>query len=651
MARGEGGLKRTGPREGRPHNEQTDHLFLHCPGIQPLLHYAHDHLWFFPIPATLPEFILVTKPLTPLEALTNILVLHCLWAVISQSHLFPPAHIASNLFSLFRFTLRACRARFPQLFRTTPTATPIRTTTFQKTKKKKKTREGRPISPPASSSSLGVLSMRRHNLANLGERGRSENMECCVIGLGTMGASLARNAARRGARVVIYNRSPERGEEFVRKYRHEGNFLPVHQLEDLKTSMATPRLIIVMVTAGDAIDAINDSLLPILDPGDIVVDGGNSNYRDTERRIAKMSQRGIHFVGMGVSGGEEGALLGPSMMPGGDPATWARCSALLTSMAADDGVGGKCACYCGPGGAGHFVKVTHNGIEYAIMQSLAEGYDILRKVGGLTPSQLHEVFTQWNAEGSILRSFLVEITAAIFSVRDTETPNMLVDMIRPHAEQKGTGYWTVEASLHYGAPAPTIAAALFARFLSGAKELRAHNNLAVPHPTDHIEWGTPAMSVFLRQVRSTVELSTIMSYIQGFEILKAASNAEHWNIPLAEIARIWRGGCIIRSALLPIFQKAFVTTEGRDWMSDDLKHLFTDELLDGARRTLSLATLNGIPVAALSASLSYYDSICEPNLPQNLVQAQRDCFGAHTYGRIDKPETEKFHTQWIPSQL
>jgi len=457
-----------------------------------------------------------------------------------------------------------------------------------------------------------------------------------VIGLGTMGANLARNAARHGAEVAVYNRTTEKTAKFMKEHGSEGKFIPCKTFEDLLAALKPPRAILIMVKAGDAVDAVIEEPLS---PGDILIDGGNSHYKDTGRRIQELQKKGIYFIGMGVSGGESGALNGPSMMPGGSEEGYRIIKPLLTKMAADDGDGGKCITYCGPDGAGHFVKMVHNGIEYAIMQCIAESYDILKRVGKYSNAKLAELFTEWNNNDPELRSFLIEITGKIFQKKDSETGNDLIDMILDKAAQKGTGKWTTEAAMNYGFPIPTITAAVDARNLSGCIDCRAGWR-TMPNET----LDTPTPEHFTDHVKSALTLASIVSYMQGITLIAYASQEEGWNIDLGEVVRIWRGGCIIRSTLLPTLQKAYGS--GKD-MEKGLKEIhkhFEEEAQQSWRTVVAHGIAHGVPLPALSASLAFYDSMRAEHLPQNLIQAQRDFFGAHTYERIDKEGT--FHTEW-----
>lgn len=467
-------------------------------------------------------------------------------------------------------------------------------------------------------------------------------MQLAVVGLGTMGANIARNAARNGAKVPVYNRTTETMEQFMKDYASEGDFVACKSYEEIKAAMEPPRAVLIMVKAGTAVDAVIADLLEHLEPGDIIIDGGNSHYPDTERRYKELQEKGIGFLGMGVSGGEEGALMGPSMMPGGDKKAWETMEPLLTKMAADDGAGGKCVAYIGEGGSGHFVKMVHNGIEYGVMQLIAESYDVLKNIGGMTNEQLAETYGAWNENG-FLRSFLVEITAKIFAKKDPDTDADLIDMIVDRAGQKGTGKWTTFAAMDYGVAIPTINAAVDARIISGSTDLRKHGK-AMPHVTD-VQEPAPRPQQLRSMVRNALKQSIITSYNQGFTLMKVASHEHEWSVDLSECARIWRGGCIIRSDLLPEYQHAFSSDSAAAKAAhDEIISRFQGEKQTNWRQVVELGVARGISLPAMSASLMYFDSLQRDKLPQSLVQAQRDFFGAHTFERTDKDG--KFHVEW-----
>lgn len=465
-----------------------------------------------------------------------------------------------------------------------------------------------------------------------------KSMQLGVIGLGTMGANVARNAARNGATVAVFNRTEERTEEFIKNHGTEGAFIGCPTLTAFIKALKPPRAILLMVKAGDAVDALIDDLLPLLLRGDIIIDGGNSHFNDTARRQEILRKKGMHFIGMGISGGEEGALHGPSMMPGGTHEALEHVLPLFTAMAADDGAGGKCVAPMGPDGSGHFVKMVHNGIEYGLMQLLAETYDVMKHIGGLTNEELAEVYGSWN-EG-LLQSFLVEITAKVFQKQDGAGAGFLVDVIKDAAGQKGTGKWTTEAAMNLGVGIPTITAAVDARILSSDPVSRKRYNAELP---ESLPEPLPEAKPIAEMAKNAYLLASICDYLQGFHLLQAASTEYEWKLQLPEIARIWRGGCIIRSGLLPVFQNVFQLDDGEQ-ARRELFAPFEGEAQVDLRRLVSMAIDHGIPVPALSASLNWYDTIRRTRLPQNLVQAQRDFFGAHTYERLDQEGT--FHTEW-----
>lgn len=460
-------------------------------------------------------------------------------------------------------------------------------------------------------------------------------MQLGVIGLGTMGANVARNAARHGAKVAVFNRTKERTKEFLDAFSSEGDFTGCETLQELADELKAPRVVLLMVKAGDAVDAVLDELFPVLKKGDIVIDGGNSHFQDTIRRDERCRKKGINFVGMGISGGEEGALHGPSIMPGGSPEAYEQLAPLLTAIAADDGAGGKCVAHMGPGASGHFVKMVHNGIEYGLMQLIAETYDVLRSVTDMTSEQLGEMYAGWNT--GVMESFLLEITGKIFPVKDPETSEALVDVIKDAAGQKGTGKWTTEAAMSLGVGIPTITAAVDARILSSKPAERKKLSVELPESfPEPIQYAASAQELS----KDAYLCASVCAYLQGFDLLEAASEDHKWNLKLDEIARIWRGGCIIRSGFLPLFQEFFTEKDARRTVFD----LFLGTAQQRWRNFVAFAAERGIPTPAMSASLAYYDTIRRKRLPQNLVQAQRDFFGAHTYERTDRDGT--FHTQW-----
>ncbi|HIK35737.1 MULTISPECIES: NADP-dependent phosphogluconate dehydrogenase [unclassified Thermosynechococcus] len=466
-----------------------------------------------------------------------------------------------------------------------------------------------------------------------------------VIGLAVMGENLALNVERNGFSVAVYNRTPARTEAFMAERAAGRRFKATYSLEEFVASLSRPRRILAMVKAGKPVDDLIQQLKPLLEPGDILIDGGNSLYRETERRVAEMEAAGLCFFGMGVSGGEEGALNGPSLMPGGSREAYQALEPILTKIAAqvDDG---PCVTYIGPGGAGHFVKMVHNGIEYGDMQLIAEAYDLLKNLLGLNHQQLHEVFKSWN-ETPELNSFLIEITSQIFTYIDPETHLPLVDVIVDAAGQKGTGRWTVESALEMGVAIPTITAAVNARIMSSIKAERMAAAQVLPGPAAHFSGN---IEEFISKIRDALYCSKICSYAQGMALIAKGSQELFDNqLNLGEIARIWKGGCIIRAGFLNKIKQAY--SENPQLANLLLAPEFRQTILDKQaawREVLVEATRAGIAVPAFGASLEYFDSYRRDRLPQNLTQAQRDFFGAHTYERIDKPGT--FHTEWVPIQ-
>lgn len=461
-----------------------------------------------------------------------------------------------------------------------------------------------------------------------------------VIGLAVMGENLALNVERNGFPIAVYNRTPEKTDAFMQTRAQGKNVKAAYTIEDFVKSLERPRKILIMVKAGAPVDGVIDGLKPLLDEGDIIIDGGNSLYDDTARRTRELEPLGFRFIGMGVSGGEEGALNGPSMMPGGTKSSYEYLEPILTKIAAqvEDG---PCVTYVGPGGAGHYVKMVHNGIEYGDMQLIAEAYDLLKNTLGLDHQQLHEIFTEWNATEE-LNSFLIEITADIFRYIDPDTNKPLVDMIMDAAGQKGTGRWTVQSALELGVCIPTMTAAVNARIMSSYKKERVAASQILTGPTGKYEGDSKA---FIDAIRDALYCSKICSYAQGMALLGTASKEYSYNLNLSEMARIWKGGCIIRAGFLGKIQHAF--SENPALANLLLAPEFKQTILDRQtawREVLASAAKLGIPVPAFSASLDYFDSYRRDRLPQNLTQAQRDYFGAHTYERIDKEGF--FHTEW-----
>ncbi len=454
-----------------------------------------------------------------------------------------------------------------------------------------------------------------------------------------MGANLARNIARRGVPVAVHNRTTERTREFLRSYGDEGAFTGAETVEEFVRELERPRRIIIMVKAGKPVDAVIDELVPLLDEGDILIDGGNSHFTDTRRRVERCDRDGLLFIGTGVSGGEEGALLGPSIMPGGDRGAYAEVEEILTSIAAQvDGT--PCCTYVGPDGAGHYVKMVHNGIEYADIQLIAEAYDLLRHVAGLDVPAIARTFEEWNSGD--LESFLVEITAKVLAKTDERTGGPLVDVIVDEAEQKGTGRWTAQDALELGVPLTGITEAVYARTLSALREERGRASSVLRGPVPE-EGGLRAELV--DDIRQALYASKVVAYAQGFAQMHAASRAYGWELDLGAMATIWRGGCIIRARFLDRIREAYAE-------HPDLENLltvpyFTDAVADAQdawRRVVVTATERGVPIPAFSSSLSYYDGYRRERGPASLIQGLRDFFGAHTYRRTDAEGS--FHTRW-----
>jgi 6-phosphogluconate dehydrogenase len=461
-----------------------------------------------------------------------------------------------------------------------------------------------------------------------------------VTGLAVMGRNLARNLARHGHIVALHNRSPERTRSLVKEHGDEGTFIPSESMSDFVASLERPRAIIVMVQAGPPTDAVINELVPLLEEGDIVVDCGNAHFMDTRRREHALREHGLHFVGCGVSGGEEGALNGPSIMPGGSRESYAKLGPILESIAAQVD-GEPCCTHVGPDGAGHFVKMVHNGIEYADMQLIAEAYDLLRAGLGATPAEIGEIFRTWN-EGD-LDSYLIQITAEVLSHTDPETGKPFIDIVLDEAEQKGTGRWTVQSALDLGIPITGIAEATFARSLSGHADQRAAARETFGSDLEPLD--IKDRDAFIEDVRRALYASKVVAYAQGFDQIGAGSDEYDWNINRGAMARIWRGGCIIRARFLWRIPEAY--GENPALPSLLVAPYFAAAVRDSAgswRRVVAQAASAGIPSPAFSSCLAYYDGLRKGRLPAALIQGLRDYFGAHTYRRADKPGT--FHTEW-----
>ncbi len=460
-----------------------------------------------------------------------------------------------------------------------------------------------------------------------------------VVGLAVMGRNLALNIESRGHAVSVYNRSREKTDDLMAEHPDK-KLVPSYTLEEFVESLEKPRRILLMVKAGQGTDATIDSLRPLLDKGDILIDGGNTHFTDTIRRNTDLAKSGLRFIGTGVSGGEEGALKGPSIMPGGQKEAYDLVAPILTEIAAKAPDGEPCVAYMGPDGAGHYVKMVHNGIEYGDMQLIAESYDVLKRVAGLTNEELGKVYVEWN-KGE-LDSYLIEITSKIFSKKDEETGKDLVDVILDRAAQKGTGKWTSQNALDLGTPLPLITEAVFARVLSSLKDQRVEASKRLTGPSPKFDGDRDA---FVEAVRRALFLSKIVSYAQGFAQLRAASEEYKWDLQYGQIAKIFRAGCIIRAGFLQKITDAYKTNA-------DLHNLLLDPYFSdiatkyqGALRDVVVAAVKaGVPVPAFSSAVAYYDSYRSETLPANLVQAQRDFFGAHTFERVDKKGS--FHADW-----
>lgn len=465
-----------------------------------------------------------------------------------------------------------------------------------------------------------------------------------VIGMAVMGSNLALNMESRGYRVSVFNRSPGKTREVVER-AHGKALFGFESLAEFVESLERPRKVLLMVQAGAPTDDTIAQLKPLLEAGDIVIDGGNAFYRDTQRRNEELSRDGIRFIGTGVSGGEEGALLGPAIMPGGQKDAYEMVAPILTAISAKVG-DDACCTYIGPDGAGHYVKMVHNGIEYGDMQLICEAYQLLRDVAHLSTDELHDVFSEWN--NGELDSYLIEITADIFGKRDDETGKPLVDVILDTAGQKGTGKWTSQSSLDLGVPLSIITESVFARFLSSMKDERVHASRVLQGPSAPLDGVEKEM--FVEQVRRALYASKICSYAQGFAQMKVASDEFAWNLELGEIAKIFRGGCIIRARFLHNITEAYEADPHlRNLLLAPYFQSVIHEYQDAWRTVVSTAVLHGIPVPSFASALAYYDGYRSETLPANLLQAQRDYFGAHTYRRIDKEGV--FHTQWISSEV
>ncbi len=462
-----------------------------------------------------------------------------------------------------------------------------------------------------------------------------------LIGLAVMGENLVLNMESKGFTVAVFNRTVEKVDRFVSGRGKDKNFIGTHSVEELVKSLKRPRKVMMLVKAGQAVDDFIELLIPHLEQGDIIIDGGNSHFPDSIRRTKYVESKGLLYIGTGVSGGEEGALLGPSIMPGGSNEAWPHVKPIFQAIAAKVSDGSPCCDWVGENGAGHFVKMVHNGIEYGDMQLICEAYQMMKELLGMTPDEMHEIFKEWN-KGE-LDSYLIEITRDILAFKD-EDGKPLVERILDTAGQKGTGKWTAVAALDQGVPLTLIGEAVFARCLSAQKDERVRASKVLTGPVHKYSGDRKA---FIEDIRHALYASKLVSYAQGYVLMRAAAGEYGWNLNNGGIALMWRGGCIIRSAFLGKIKEAFDK-------NPDLENLLLDPYFkekivaaqDSWRRVVAAAAMHGIPVPAFSTALGYYDGYRCERLPANLLQAQRDYFGAHTYERVDKPRGEFFHTNW-----
>lgn len=482
-----------------------------------------------------------------------------------------------------------------------------------------------------------------HSDKRKGAKMRMAKQQFGVIGLAVMGKNLALNVESRGYSVAVFNRTYQKTEDFLNNEAKGKNFVGAKTIEEFVDSLEKPRKIMLMVQAGPATDATIASLKPLLDEGDILIDGGNTFFKDTMRRNAELDESGIHFIGTGVSGGEEGALKGPSIMPGGQKEAYEKVAPIFEAISAKVN-GDPCVTYIGPNGAGHYVKMVHNGIEYGDMQLICEAYFIMKHVLGLEAEELHEVFAEWN-KGE-LDSYLIEITADIFKKKDKETGKPMVDVILDTAGQKGTGKWTSQSSLDLGVPLPVITESVFARFISAMKEERVAASKVLQGPSAGDKPYEGDKDELIEAIRKALYMSKIVSYAQGFAQMRAASEENDWNLRYGDISMIFRGGCIIRAQFLQKIKEAYDRDPAlANLLLDPYFKEIVESYQTSLRKVLSIAMERGIPVPGFASALAYYDSYRTETLPANLLQAQRDYFGAHTYQRIDKEGV--FHTEWL----
>lgn len=462
-----------------------------------------------------------------------------------------------------------------------------------------------------------------------------------VIGLAVMGENLVLNMESKGFTVSVYNRTVMKVDTFMKSKAKNKNIFGAKNLEEFVHSLESPKKIMLMIKAGEAVDKMIDELIPFLSPGDIIIDGGNSHYEDTERRVLYVEGKGLYYIGTGVSGGEEGALKGPSLMPGGSVEAWEKVKPIFKSICAKTDSGERCCEWVGKGGAGHFVKMVHNGIEYGDMQLICEVYSFMKSLMRLSNEDIQRVFSEWKS--TELDSYLIDITADIFKVRD-EDGSPLVEKILDSAGQKGTGKWTSVTALNEGVPVTLISEAVFARYLSAMKNERTEASKELSGP--FVEFKGEAQE-YIDRLRKALYCAKIISYAQGFSLMKAVSERKDWGLNYGDIALMWRGGCIIRSVFLDKIKDAF--NKRPDLTNLMLDPYFKNEILDGVeslRKVCAVALLNGIAVPSLVAALTYFDGYRAEKLPANLLQAQRDYFGAHTYERVDFPKGKSFHTNW-----
>jgi len=465
-----------------------------------------------------------------------------------------------------------------------------------------------------------------------------------LIGLAVMGENLVMNMESKGFTVAVFNRTTEKVTNFVEGRAKGKNIIGAYSLEELAANLEKPRRVMMMVKAGQPVDDFIEKLLAVLEPGDIIIDGGNSHFPDTIRRCQYVESKGLYYIGTGVSGGEEGALLGPSMMPGGSPEAWEHVKPIFQSICAHVADGSPCCDWVGEGGAGHFVKMVHNGIEYGDMQLICEAYQLMRDYLGMSADEMHEVFTEWN-KGE-LDSYLIEITRDILAYKDTDG-EPIVNKILDTAGQKGTGKWTGIAALDEGVPLTLIGEAVFARCLSAMKEERVNASGILGGDCSKFEGTEEEKKAFIENIRCALLASKIISYAQGYTLMRTAAKTYGWNLNYGGIALMWRGGCIIRSVFLGKIKEAYdKNPELSNLLLDDYFKEKILSLVPAWRKVVAAAVSNGVPAPAFSSALEYFDGYRCEKLPANLLQAQRDYFGAHTYERLDSPRGQFFHTNW-----